>query len=311
MTNKIINTNKAFKICLIVYLAIFIVGIAFTVIGGVKFDINFVGGTRISYSYEGEIDEADLTKTIKGVIGKDLTVSKNTSIAGDVKTFAISLSGNNSLATQTQEDLTKKLTETYSYNSIELYDSNSVSPTVAGNFLLKSLAAVVLTAIFVIIYVGIRFRRIGGVSAAITALCALVFDILVSFFVCVIFRLQIDSNYIAVILTILGYSLNDTIVIYDRVRENKKLFPDKTVEENMDMSVTGILTRNIVTTTTTVLAVITIIVVAEIYGLASLRTFVIPMVFALVSGCMSSLFISGPLWVKWCNRKAARKTKKA
>ena len=311
MTNKTINTMKAFKICLICYLAIFAIGIVFTCIGGVRFDINFVGGTRISYSYTGDIDEAKLADTVKEVIDKDLSVSKNASIAGDVQTFVISLSGNDSLPSETQEKLTTKLTETYKDNGIELYDSNSVSPTVAGGFLLKSLAAVVLTAVFVIIYVGVRFRKIGGVSAAITALCALILDILVSFFVCVIFGLQIDSNYIAVVLTILGYSLNDTIVIYDRVRENKRLYPDKSVNENMDISITSILTRNIVTTTTTVLAVITIIVVAEIYGLSSLRTFVIPMAFSLVSGCISSLFISGPLWVIWCNRRDVKKLKKA
>ena len=141
-------------------------------------------------------------------------------------------------------------------------------------------------------------------SAALTALCALVLDLLVSFFACVIFRLPIDSNYMAVVLTILGYSLNDTIVIYDRIRENSKLYPNITVGENMDMSIAGVITRNIVTTVTTVCAVLTIVVVSEVCGLTTLRSFAIPMVFGLVSGCLSSLFVSGPLWVMYKERKA-------
>ena len=307
MANKYINTKKAFKICLIVYAILFIAGIVFTVIGGVKLDINFSGGTRITYSYTGDVDEATAKDVIKGVIDNDFTTSKNTSIAGDVKTLSISLAGKNSLSAEKQEALTDALVKKFTDNKIELYDSNSVSPSVAGSFLVKALVAVLITAVLVIIYVGIRFRRIGGVSAAITALCALVLDILASFFACSIFGLQIDANYMAVVLTILGYSLNDTIVIYDRVRENKKLYPDLEVAKNMDMSISGIITRNIVTTLTTTIAVVTIIVVAEIYGLVTLRTFAIPMVFGLVSGCFSSLFVSGPLWVYWCEFRNKKK----
>ena len=90
---------------------------------------------------------------------------------------------------------------------------------------------------FVVIYVGIRFRRIGGISAAVTALCALVFDVFITFFTCVFFKLQLDSNYIAVVLTILGYSLNDTIVVYDRVRENERLMPDSEISDVVNVSI--------------------------------------------------------------------------
>lgn len=303
---KTINSSKVLKIGIIVYAAVFIIGILFTVFAGLKLDINFSGGTRITYSYTGKVEEKDFKKVAKSVIKKDFTVGSSTSLAGDVKTLTVSLAGRNTLDTKTQESLTTKLEEKFTKNNIELYDSNSVSPTVAGTFFIKSLVAVILTAIFVIIYVGIRFRKIGGVSAAVTALCALVLDLFVSFFVCVIFRLQIDSNYMAVVLTILGYSLNDTIVVYDRVRENKKLFPQLSIGENMDISITGIIKRNIVTTVTTVSAVATIILVSELFGLTSLRTFAIPMAFGLVSGCFTSLFVAGPLWVIWQNRKSKK-----
>lgn len=302
-----IDFNKALKPILIVYIALFIVGTVMAVIWGVNLDINFSGGTKISYSYTGDIADKDITAIIDKQIDKNYSLSKSTALAGDTKTFEIALTGKNALSAEKQEALSKALTEKFKDNKITLYNSNSVSPTIAGTFFLKSIVAVLITAILVVIYVGIRFKRIGGVSAALTALAALVFDILVTFFICVIFRLQIDSNYIAVVLTILGYSLNDTIVIYDRVRENRKFNPDMEIGDLVNISVNKVMIRNIITTVTTILAVLTIVVVSELFGLTSLRTFAIPMAFGLLSGAVSSLFISGPLWVIWKRYKAKKK----
>ena len=304
MANSKFDFNKSLIKVLILYAAIFIVGIIIACVFGVELDINFRGGTRLTYSYSGEVEEGDIKEIVKENVEGTFSVSKSTSLAGDTNTFTISLAGNKSLSAETQTAITTALQEKYADGEIEIYDSNSVSPTIAGTFLLKSFVAVILTAILVVIYVGIRFKKIGGISAALTALCALVLDLLVTFFVCVIFRLQIDSNYIAVVLTILGYSLNDTIVVYDRVRENRRQNSEMVIGDIVNMSITKVLVRNIVTTITTVLAVITIIVVSEIYGLTSLRTFAIPMAFGLLSGCFSSVFVAGPLWVKWKEYKA-------
>ena len=301
-----IDFNKALKPVLIAYVAIFVVGILWSVIFGVKLDINFSGGAKVSYSYTGDIADKDIEAIVDKHIKKDYSLRKSTSLAGDTQTFEISLSGKDALSAKTQEAITKALTEKFKSNKIELYDSNSVSPSIAGSFFAKSMVAVLITALLVVIYVGIRFRKIGGVSAGITALVSLVFDVLITFFVCVIFGLQIDSNYIAVVLTMLGYSLNDTIVIYDRIRENKKYNPDMEIGDLVNNSVNTVVIRNIVTTATTLLAVTTIIVVSEIFGLTSLRTFAIPMVFGLLSGAVSSLFVSGPLWVIWRRRRIAK-----
>lgn len=307
MTNKIINTKKAFKIAIIVYAVIFVIGLAVTFIAGPKLDINFSGGAKISYSYTGDINADDFKETVKSALNKEFNLSQNTSLSGDIKTFVISLVGKDSLSAEVQDNITTALEKKFADNSVQLYDATSVSPTVATNFFLKSLVAVLITAALVVVYVGVRFRKIGGVSAALTALCALVLDLIVSFFACVIFRLPIDLNYMAVVLTILGYSLNDTIVIYDRVRENKKHNSKLLVAENVDLSITGIMKRNIITTTTTVCAVVTIVVVSEVCGLTSLRSFAIPMVFGLISGCISSLFVSGPLWVIYKQHKESKK----
>lgn len=303
-----IDFNKSLKKVLIVYAVIFLAGIVFIFVPGfgVKLDINFGGGTKISYSYTGDISDGDIESTAKGVLDKSFTVSKSTSLAGDTKTFEIALVGKNSVSAEKQEELTKSLTEKFADNDIALYNSNSVSPTVAGSFFVKSVVAVVITAILVVIYVGIRFRRIGGVSAAVTALCALVFDVLITFFTCVLFKLQLDSNYIAVVLTILGYSLNDTIVIYDRVRENKRLMPDAEIGEVVNASINTTLKRNVITSLTTFVAVMTIVTVSELFGLSTLRTFAVPMAFGIVSGAVSSLFIAGPLWVIWKRYKAKK-----
>ena len=300
-----IDFNKVLKPVLIIYAVFFLAGIAFIFIPsfGINLDINFSGGTKLAYSYTGDIGNEDIEASVEEVIDESFTITQSTSLAGDTKTFEITLVGKNSVSAEKQEELTQALTEKFADNEIALYNSNSVSPNIAGSFFVKSIVAVLITAVLVVIYVGIRFRRIGGVSAAVTALITLVFDVLVTFFTCIIFRLQIDSNYIAVVLTILGYSLNDTIVIYDRVRENERLNPGMEIGELVNDSINKVKIRNIVTSLTTFIAVITIVVVSELFGLSSLRTFAIPMAFGIISGGASSLFIAGPLWVIWKRKK--------
>ena len=183
MADKTINTKKCFKIVMIVYAVLFVIGIIMTVVFGPKLDINFSGGTKISYSYTGEIAENDFKDTVATALDKEFTVGKNTSLAGDVNSYVITLAGKNSISAETQENITLALEEKFADNEIELYDSTSISPTIAGTFFIKSLVAVLITAVLVIIYVGIRFRKIGGVSAAITAFCALILDLLDAFFI--------------------------------------------------------------------------------------------------------------------------------
>jgi preprotein translocase subunit SecF len=313
MFKKEINFNKCFKPVLIGYAIFMAIGIILTCIFGVNLDINFKGGTRITYSYTGELDYKSTEALIEKTLGKDVDVSESSGLADDSKKIVITLVGTDSLSNEAQQNLAKTLTKEYKDNTFELYDSNSVNPSVAGAFFAKSIAAVVLTGALVILYVGIRFRKIGGVSAGLTAFASLFLDIFVAFFICNIFRLQIDSNFMAVMLTILGYSLNDTIVVYDRVRENKGIYPNLTTAELVNLSLNTVKVRTIVTTTTTFLAVVMIIIVAELFGLTSLRSFAIPMAFGLISGCISSLFISAPLWVIWknnANKKTPKSSKK-
>lgn len=299
MLSKKIDFMKTFKPAIIIYAAIFAICIVVTIFTGVKLDINFSGGTRISYSIEGEISTDKVSDAIKTVTTVPVTISENTSIAGDTKTLTLSFAGKDSIDAEIQQKITAKLESDFKTNSPKLYDSTSISATVASSFFIKTLVAVLLAAALVVVYVGLRFRKIGGVSAAITAFVALILDALAAFFTCTVFGLPIDSNFMAVVLTILGYSLNDTIVIYDRVRENRRFNPTAELSELVNESVNSVMKRTVITTVTTLLAVFTIVVVSELHGLSSLRSFAIPMAVGLVSGCTSSLFISTPLWVIW------------
>ena len=194
-------------------------------------------------------------------------------------------------------------------NTFKLNGANTVNPSLAGSFFVKALVAVALAAIFVIVYIGIRFRKIGGVSAGIAALIALVHDVIIAFFACVVFGLEIDTNFFAVVLTLFGYSLNATIVIFDRVRENKKFYPLLTVREQVNKSINETLARSIMTSLTTFASITAIVVVAEIFGVTMLRSFAIPMAVGVISGCYSSVFLSGPFWVAWCELRPEKKKK--
>ena len=308
MTNKSFHFVKNLRIPLVAYAIIICVALIVGIVFGVNLDINFKGGSRLTYTYTGEVNVADAEKLIEKTLdGKDVTVSKSSSMTGDSTKLVVTLVGDEALSTEAQQKILTALQKEYKDNKIELGEAQTVSPTLAGSFFAKALFAVALAAALVVVYVGFRFKRIGGVSAAITALAALVLDVLVAFAVCAIFRLQIDSNFMAVILMLLGYSLNDTIVIYDRIRENKRSMSSRDLETIVDTSITQVMRRTIFTTVTTFVAVVTVIVVSEICGLTTLRTFAIPMAFGIVSGCVSSMCVSGPLWVKWCNFVAGRK----
>ncbi len=257
---------------------------------------------NILFTFEGSIKETDtVTKKIEEALGlTGITVSQ------DVATKTITVA----VPSAIESTVTAKLTKTFADNDIKNIGSNTVSGTIAGNFFLKCLVAVLLASILVVAYVGVRFRKIGGISAGMFALLALLLDCFMAFAASIFFRLEIDSNFMSVILTTLGYSLNDTIVVYDRIRENNKLYPEMELRELINTSVTQSLGRTIKTTVATFLAIIAIVVVAEFAGLSTLRSFAIPMAVGILSGCITSVCISSPLWYSWKKSADARKAKK-
>ena len=309
MQNKSFDFIKNRKYFLIGYVAIILVGVIVFSIFGANLSIDFKGGTMFTYTYTGELKLDEATTVIKDTLKTDVTVTESAGYNDSSKKLVVTLVADESVSAEHQSKMLTALTAKFKDNNIAIGDSNSVSPTVAGTFFLKCLVAVLLAGLLVVIYVGIRFRKIGGVSAGLFALLSLLLDCLIAFCACVFFRLEIDSNFMSVILTILGYSLNDTIVIYDRLRENTKMYPSMRFSEKVNLSINQSLGRTIKTSVATLAAIVTVIVVAEIFGLVSLRSFAIPMAVGIVSGCISSVTLSCPLWYGW-QKKFGKKAKK-
>ena len=290
-------------------IAIILIGIVCNFIFGTTLDIQFSGGATLKFSYVGDLDQNELYDFIQDKTTDRITTSFSSDLMGSTgNNVSVQFSGNDAIATDIQQSLEKDLQEEYPDNEFTVLESSSVDASMGVKFLLKCLSAVAIASILMVLYVTIRFKKIGGLSAGVMALVALFHDVAMIYFMYVIFRMPIDSNFIAVVLMILGYSLNDTIVIYDRVREERKLLGRRaTVAQSFNLSCTKSLKRTIMTSVTTLSAIIVVYVVAVVYNISSVKGFALPMMIGLISGCYSSVCIAGALWVMWQNRKAAKR----
>ena len=299
------------KIFFAISLAIMIIGLFINIFLGVKLDISFKGGTLMKYSFQGDLDREKVESTIRKETGKDVSVQITESAGGSSKVLNISLTEAMSLDEQTA--MNKTLEKEFAANKVTKLNVNSLSPTMGRLFFLKCMVAIALASAFLVIYVAIRFRKIGGLSAGAMALVALLHDILVAYFTFVVFGIPLDDNFVAVVLSILGFSLNDTIVIYDRIRENRRIMEkNKSIGEIVNLSINQSFTRSFNTGLCTFLAIGTVAVLALWFRLDSITSFAVPMMIGVVSGCYSTVCICGPLWVMWQERKMKKeKLKKA
>lgn len=292
------------KLILGVVIAVVVILLAGIIIRGVHLAIEFKGGTLITYTYQGDIDSNAVGDAVKDIVGSSVVVRTGESLDSGGKQITISFVSQEGLTADRQTELTNALRERFSSNALEIYDSNDVSPSSGREFLLKCFIAVLFAAIVVIIYIAVRFRNIGGWSAGVCSIFALCMDILVAFTATVVCGFNIDSNIVAVILTILGYSINNTIVIYDRIRENRKLMPKASLNELINVSCTQSLTRSIRTSITTIGTMLIVTIVVLVTGYDSLLSFSVPLMFGLISGTFSSLFVAPVTWSWWKNKAA-------
>ena len=310
---KDLNFIGKSKVFFGISLAIIAIGIICNIIFGATLDIQFKGGTIASYSFVGEIDEAELKDTIQNAT-PDHTVTftvtqdiMNNTADADAYSVSIQFSGNESISSDVLGGITAALEEKFPDHHFEYKENSSVEASMGWKFLLKCLTAVAIASVLMVIYVTIRFKRIGGLSAGVMALVALFHDVAMIYFLYVIFRMPIDSNFIAVVLMIIGYSLNDTIVIYDRVREERRnMGPKSNLADVFNHRATSVMSRTIATSITTLVAIGTVYVVALVFNLTSVQAFALPMMIGVISGCYSSLCIAGPLWVTWNQRKGKK-----
>lgn len=306
---KIFPFFKNRKVYYIVSSCIIIVGIIMTLINGVILDITFKGGTILKYAMSETIelepnDAANLAA--QTLNGRDTKGQITTDFATGEKRLVLSMAGDSAMSNEDLHNVTEALIAKYPEQNFELDSTNNVSPYFGQKFLRNALIAIALSAVLIILYVWFSFRKIHGLSAGFMSLVALLHDVLVAFFTFTIFRIPIGDSFVAVALAILGYSINDTIVIFDRIRENTRISKSKQVEEIVDRSISQSFTRSLNTNIAVFASILILFIFAALNGLDSIVSFALPMAIGSVSGCYSTICIVGPLWTTWEKRKRDR-----
>ena len=287
--------------------ALIAVVLVFCGVFGVHMDVEFKGGSMVTLAYQGEADLNALKSTISGELDQsNLTLQTGSDISGS-QTLTVTLPGSQTLTTEQLDNLLTTLNEQFPDNAFTQNEVSNVDATIGKEFLLKSVVALVAACVLIMLYVAYRFRRIGGFKAGATAVVALLHDLFVVFGVFVILRIPLNGNFIAAMLTILGYSINDTVVIYDRIRENSALYSKKqlSLPELVNLSINQSFSRSLMTTITTCCALGVVCAVSIVYRLDSIYTFAFPLLFGMISGVYSTICIATPLWVDWNQRKKA------
>ena len=279
--------------------------VLFSFVFGVKMDVEFKGGTMLTLGYQNEIDLEVVETTIETATGQtDLTLQTGTDIAGN-QTLTVTMPGSDNMTTEEVGALLTTLNEQYPDNAFDENEINNVNPTIGKEFLLKSVVAVVTACLLILVYVAYRFRKVGGLEGGATAIVALLHDLIIVYGVFVLLRIPLNGNFIAAMLTILGYSINDTVVIYDRIRENSALYGKRQMSrgELVNLSINQSFGRSLMTSITTCVALGVVCVVSIVFKLESIFTFALPLLFGMISGVYSTVCIASQLWLDWQQRK--------
>lgn len=284
--------------------AVIVAIIALTAVRGVNVAVEFEGGTIIEYNYTGSIDTDAVASKVKDTIGETVTVTTGENMADGSKTVKLTFASKEGISSEKQLKVKEALATSFKDNELELLNSTDVAASNGKEFFLKCMVAVLFAALVMVIYIGFRFKKIGGISAGLMSVVALMHDMIMVYGAFVVFGFSIDSNFMAVLLTILGYSINATIIIYDRIRENRRLLGGRaSVEELVNKSVTETLGRSIHTTVTTIMAMSVVCVVCFIFGITSIMSFALPIIVGMIAGVYSSNCIAPTLWVVWRKHK--------
>ena len=282
------------------------------VVLGVHLDTEFTGGAMITLRYENSLDMTAVQKMASTALENNgLTLQTGENVATGDQTLKISMPGTETVTTDQVQNLLDSLNETYPDNNFAQLSLSNVSAAMGTKFLQKSLVAVVFALVLILLYIALRFKNIGGLTGGMMAVLALLNDLMVVFGTFVLLRTPLDGNFIAAMLTILGYSINDTVVVYDRIRENRRLMGKKApFEEVVNRSVNQSARRTLITTITTVVALGVLCIVAKLYGLDSIFTFAFPLMMGMASGVYTSLCVSTSAWMLWSERKPKSKANK-
>lgn len=294
------------KTCLIISACIMALAVILSLCGlGINYGIDFTGGLSLQYDMGAEFNQADINAALNEMNVGSYTVTEQGTSEVIVRVKEVSEEGVQGLQAAFEAALAEK------YPSMtQSGDVSYVGPVAGQTLLYNAFMSVLIASVLMLAYIAIRFDLNSGIAAVL----GLVHDVLMMLSFMVLLRsvVQMNSSFIAAMLTIVGYSINNTIVIFDRIRENaKKLSPDMPRVDVVNRSVQECLGRTINTTLTTLIT----IVLLYILGVDSIREFALPIIVGLLSGVYSANMINGYVWAfleeKRKARKAAPKTKTA
>ena len=256
---------------------------------GMNFSLDFIGGTATTVDLGEEFSLADLDEKVKPVVSE---------VTGDNDIQFQKIQGSTSVIIKTKElDLDKRnelnaaLEENFENVTASEITAENISSVISGEMRSHAILAVIIAVAAMLVYIFIRFRDIRFASSAVIAL---VHDIAVVIAFYIWFRISVGSSFIAVMLTILGYSINATIVIFDRVRENMSVMRGDSYENIVNTSISQTLTRSLYSNLTTFIAIFVLFIMS--LGIPSIREFALPIIIGLIAGAFSSVFVTGPLW---------------
>ena len=282
------------KLWFIIALTIVAIGVASLALQGLNFGIDFTGGTRLVLKLPGGYTIAE----IRDVLGEVEATDASGRLVTLENSYIQELVGQEDEVVIRTVPLTEEEQETVlaaigeKWLDFSTGDIQNVGPVVGGELLRNALWALLLAAVGIIIYVSFRFQF----RYAVTALVALLFDSFVVISAFSLLQIEINSPFVAVILTIVGYSINNTIVIFDRLRENLRYNPsEKVLAETVNASINQTLVRSVNTSITTLLTVGALLFL----GGETLTPFALPLFIGLITGTFSSIFLSSPLWYAW------------
>ncbi|MGE4301743.1 MAG: protein translocase subunit SecD [Victivallaceae bacterium] len=290
---KFMKHRRAFYIFSGTLIAISLVTMAIK--GGEMFSIDFTGGNQISFYYSERIPPANIENTLKTMGYADSKISYKSGSEGELLELLIRGDASAEANTETAKTrIGRELNKLFPTAKLTGGDDNAVGGLVGNTFRNSALLALALSFIMVVIYITFRYEFGYGLAAIL----ALVHDVIISVGVFLLCSREISLSVVAAILTIIGYSLNDTIVVFDRIRELLTLEPDKDYAEVVDTSLNQTLSRTLLTSMTTLL----VIVILFLFGGISINDFVLVMMVGVLIGTYSSICIASPIVAKWHKR---------
>ena len=289
------------RICLIISAAIILIALVLTVCGrGVNLGIDFEGGLSMQYNLKTAADKTDVDTVLSGMDISSYTVTVQGADNNEINIRIKDVAKDD--IQKVQADFEAGIKEKYA-DAESIGDVNYVGPVAGATLVKNAIISVLLAAVLMLIYIAIRFDFNSGVSAVF----GLLHDVLIMLSFMVIFRsvIQMNSSFIAAALTIVGYSINNTIVIFDRIRENAKKMTAAPKEEVTNISIRESLGRTICTTVTTLITIVALCIL----GVASIREFALPIIVGILSGVYSANMINGYVWAFLEEKRKSRKAK--